>query len=197
MGRKSIAEERKEEILTHYRQVILDEGFENASIAKIAAHMNTQPSLIMHYFKTKENLIFHLTAKFLDEYITSLFTRLKKETDLNLRLEQLLDFISQKEHFPADMAKMFYLIKYMALTNNEIRIQLIETLSRYRQHVLLFLKDLYDNNIILNSEFETVADLLIIIIQGYDNLFSDGVYSSHTKCKKLIRDILIKQMQVV
>ena len=47
------AEIRKPEILENYYQVLIEEGFEGVSIAKIAKRMNIHPSLIIHYFKTK------------------------------------------------------------------------------------------------------------------------------------------------
>lgn len=45
-----------------------EEGLENASIAKIAKRMGIQPSLIIHYFKTREDLIFELIEFNLEKY---------------------------------------------------------------------------------------------------------------------------------
>ena len=58
MGRKSKADVRKKEILEHFYIVLKQEGFENASIAKIANLMDVNPSLLIHYFKTKEEMVF-------------------------------------------------------------------------------------------------------------------------------------------
>ena len=44
---------RKREILEHFQQVLVEEGFEGASIGKIARRMGINPSLIIHYFSTK------------------------------------------------------------------------------------------------------------------------------------------------
>ena len=56
MGHYQKAEIRKPEILENYYQVLLEEGFEGTSIGKIARRMDIHPSLIIHYFKNKENM---------------------------------------------------------------------------------------------------------------------------------------------
>ncbi|MEZ4851774.1 MAG: TetR/AcrR family transcriptional regulator [Bacteroidia bacterium] len=53
MGRKSKAKIRRQEILSHFYEVIIEEGFEGASIGKIAKRMEVNPSLLIHYFSTK------------------------------------------------------------------------------------------------------------------------------------------------
>ena len=68
MGRKSKAEERKKEILIHFYEVVKEDGFENASIAKIADRMDVNPSLLIHYFKTKEEMIVDLVDFLLNRY---------------------------------------------------------------------------------------------------------------------------------
>ena len=54
------AEVRKPDILMNFYRVILDEGIEGASIGKVAKRMKINPSLIIHYFQTRENLIIAL-----------------------------------------------------------------------------------------------------------------------------------------
>ena len=56
MRKNQRADTRKPEILENFYQVLIEEGFEGASIDKIAKRMKIRPPLIIHYFKTKENL---------------------------------------------------------------------------------------------------------------------------------------------
>ena len=62
------AEIRKPEILDNFYHVLLEEGFEGASFGKIAKRMNIHPSLIIHYFKTKENLTTELVDLLIEKY---------------------------------------------------------------------------------------------------------------------------------
>ena len=68
MGRKSIAQVRKKEIIKEFYEVARIEGLENASIAKIAKSMDINPSLIIHYFSNKQALIFGLIKFILQKY---------------------------------------------------------------------------------------------------------------------------------
>jgi len=47
---------QKPKMVKHFYKTILAEGFEGASIAKVAKRMKIHPSLILHYFGNKENL---------------------------------------------------------------------------------------------------------------------------------------------
>ncbi len=46
----------------------MEEGFEDASIGKIAKRVNIRPPLIIHYFKTKENLTLEWVEFFIQKY---------------------------------------------------------------------------------------------------------------------------------
>ncbi|SKB28029.1 transcriptional regulator, TetR family [Parapedobacter luteus] len=70
MGRKSLKEIRQLEIIKVFYKVAKKEGLENTSIAKIAAVMEINPSLIIHYFKTKDELTYALIDYTLEKYLT-------------------------------------------------------------------------------------------------------------------------------
>ncbi len=46
----------------------MEEGFDGASIGKIAKRVNIRPPLIIHYFKTKENLTLEWVEFFIQKY---------------------------------------------------------------------------------------------------------------------------------
>src|SRR6218665_142686 len=69
MGRRSIKDARQKEIITAFYRIARKEGLENASIAKTAALININPSLVIHYFKTKEHLVYGLIEYILDKYL--------------------------------------------------------------------------------------------------------------------------------
>ncbi|WP_044238965.1 TetR family transcriptional regulator [Flexithrix dorotheae] len=68
MGRKSISIIRRQQIIEAFYEVAKIEGLENTSIAKIAKKMSINPSLIIHYFKNREELIFGLIEFNLEKY---------------------------------------------------------------------------------------------------------------------------------
>ena len=69
MGRKSLKEVRSKEIIEAFYKLAKKEGLENASMAKTAEIIGMNPSLIVHYFKTKEYLVYGLIEYILDKYL--------------------------------------------------------------------------------------------------------------------------------
>ena len=69
MGRKSLKETRQKEIVKAFYTVAKREGLENTSIAKLADFMNINPSLVIHYFKSKQGLEIALIDFILERYL--------------------------------------------------------------------------------------------------------------------------------
>ncbi|MFB2119303.1 TetR family transcriptional regulator [Parapedobacter sp. 2B3] len=83
MGRKSLKEIRQLEIVKVFYKVAKKEGLENTSIAKIAKVMDINPSLIIHYFQTKDDLTYALIDYILEKYL--LIYRAGRNNDIPLR----------------------------------------------------------------------------------------------------------------
>ncbi|HVU56495.1 MAG TPA: TetR family transcriptional regulator [Puia sp.] len=69
MGRSSLKEPRQKEIVKAFYKLAKKEGLENASFAKTAESIGITPGLIIHYFETKEHLIYALVEYILDKYL--------------------------------------------------------------------------------------------------------------------------------
>ncbi|MEM9326180.1 MAG: TetR/AcrR family transcriptional regulator, partial [Bacteroidota bacterium] len=89
MGRKSIKEVRRQEIVKAFYKTAKIEGMHNTSIAKIADVMDVNPSLILHYFKNKDELVLALIDFILSGY-HKIFAIKKGETPLD-ELKHVLD----------------------------------------------------------------------------------------------------------
>lgn len=68
MGRNSLKEKRQQEIIEAFYDVARKIGLENASIAKVADYMDINPSLIVHYFRSREALLEGLVRFTLEKY---------------------------------------------------------------------------------------------------------------------------------
>lgn len=68
MGRISLKDKRQKEIILAFYNVAKKIGLENASIAKVADAMDINPSLIVHYFKSREALLDGLIKFILEQY---------------------------------------------------------------------------------------------------------------------------------
>ena len=122
MGRKAKDDIRKPQILQHFWQVITEDGFHNASIARIAKHMGVAPNLIVHYFKTKEAMVLELTSSLMAEYEAVLLSAMHRESGPEQRLKALLDSIFRSQATQKLLLdKAFYALYYLALEDDRVR----------------------------------------------------------------------------
>ena len=90
MGRKSLKDIRQKEIIKGFYAVAKKEGLENTSIAKVAELMQINPSLIIHYFKSKDGLVLGLIDYILERY-EGIYKINGGEIDTKEKLKELID----------------------------------------------------------------------------------------------------------
>ena len=90
MGRKSLKEIRQKEIVTSFYFVAKREGLDKTSIAKVADNLKINPSLVIHYFKSKQELEVALIDYILEKYLQIY----KANGEIN-SIEKLLDLIDK------------------------------------------------------------------------------------------------------
>lgn len=121
MRRKEWAKIRRREMLAAYYQVLKDEGLQGASIAKIARVIDAPPSLLIHYFGTKEQMTVELVDYLLEEYRQGYGDRLAAIPDPIERLRAILDtFFDPKYHQLLDDS-VFYACFYISLRHPQVR----------------------------------------------------------------------------
>lgn len=81
-----VSADRKREIIEGFYQLSKENGIENTSIAKIGKHLGMPPSLIMHYFPTRDILISNLIS-FILKRLLQIYTPIIKE----LRVQNYTD----------------------------------------------------------------------------------------------------------
>ena len=92
MGRKSIAPQRKEEILDAFERSIERYGFSGSSTRHIAEEAKMKQSMIAHYFGSKKALIDALIRRIMDDYVFRMQQALGN-TSGAVRVKRLLDFL--------------------------------------------------------------------------------------------------------
>lgn len=167
MKKRQNAELRKPDILKNYYLVILKEGLEGASIAKVAKKMKINPSLIIHYFTNKDNMTVEL-VDYMSRVYNRLFLDMKIETtDPKKRLDRLVEIFCSDEWY----------------NNTEISGDFsILTLSFRNKKVFKHLQNMYDEFVkLIQKELETAtaggkvkitdpkrtAELIVSVLEGY------------------------------
>ena len=71
MGRPSLAEQRKEEILDAFGRCVAKFGLEGSSLEKIAEEAGMRRSILRHYLGNRDEMVIALAKKVIGEYRSS------------------------------------------------------------------------------------------------------------------------------
>ena len=121
MRREERARIRRREMLAGYYEVLLEEGLQGASIAKIARRVDAPPSLLIHYFGTKEQMTIELVDYLLERYHETYGTRLRGIADPLERLYTLVGYLFSMEYHRLLDDRAFYALFYVSLTHPTVR----------------------------------------------------------------------------
>jgi AcrR family transcriptional regulator len=121
MGRKDKSETRRKEILEACYQVVAKRGLEGATLKSIGREMGVAPSLLMHYFANKLELIQSLVDYMIQKMDTTFLDSMEKLPTARERLELFLEKNLSFELPDAVDSKVFYGAFYLSLSDERVR----------------------------------------------------------------------------
>lgn len=166
MGRKNLKEPRQKEIIKAFYQLVKKEGLENASIAKTAELINVNPSLIMHYFKSKDYLVYGLIEFILDKYLLIYNLNSKKKNNPKTVLFKTIENIFSRKWNVLFDDGVSYSCYSLTFRNKIIRQKykiLLDTLRKSLEELIVAC-----NNAKLLSvkKPSATADLIFVLVDG-------------------------------
>jgi len=162
------AETRKPEILEGYYRVLIEKGFEGSSIGKIAEHLDIHPTLILHYFKNKDNLQRELVELLITKYKAEHMLAFDLIADSALRFDALMDLIfSFKWNRTVDPGVHFGFY-YKSFRDEGIRKDLRDMFRWFRDYLhdafIVFNKD----GVIKVRDERKAADYVLTLMEGLE-----------------------------
>lgn len=168
MGRKSLAAVRRKEILEELFRLIYEEGFEAASTVRLARRMGIPSSLLIHYFKSKEEMIQALINWMMKQYEEVFLPRLEEFSDPRERLQQVIETIFGSEWDNQENGQVFYSCFPLIFHHPKIKERYKENYIRFHQHLLYELELAQSAGIILCSDLNRISHLLIAMVEGFN-----------------------------
>jgi len=188
MGRKSLKEPRQKEIIIAFYELAKKEGLENASIAKTAQEIDMQPSLIMHYFKTKEALIYGLVEYILDKYLLIFEIKGKQKLSSIQVLTQVIERLFSHKWNALFDDSVSYSCYSLTFRDRVIQEKYRNVLNALREQLEILIANCKANKEIKVADPATTADLIFVLVDGayyYLSLISDKKeYKRHLKIYK-------------
>ena len=166
MGRKSLKAPRQRQIIQAFYKLAKKEGLENASIAKTAAMIDINPSLVMHYFETRESLIYGLIEYILDKYL--LIYKLPEEYQGSPKrslLKVIDDIFSQRWNILFDDS-VSYSCYSLAFRNKTIKEKYKTLLDTLRQNLEQLIIECKQKGILSVKDPALTADIIFVLVDG-------------------------------
>ena len=130
MGRKSIAGERRTQVIQAFYRCVVREGAAGASIRKIANEAGVQPSTLHHYFSSRDEIIEEAVVYFTDLIFIGFQEQMENES--RDRVSQGIEFIFSKGMINSDHTGFFLECCVAARHNTRIRETIADLFRRFR-----------------------------------------------------------------
>ena len=166
MKKRLNADIQKPKIVKHFYKTILGQGFEGASIAKVAKRMNIHPSLILHYFGNKENLTLALVDYVIEAYNSLLKKYKAKDLVPEDRLERLLEAIWSREYYEKINVAGSFAVLAVSFRNEKIHGKIRDLYRIFKKFLVREFRFLIDNNLICMDDPEHAAEIIMTMIEG-------------------------------
>lgn len=184
MGRKSLKSVRQKEIIKAFYKVAKQEGLENTSVAKVANEMGINTSLILHYFKSKEALLFGLINYILESYI-SLYT-IDDNENSNTKLRKTIDNLFSRDWNSLIDDGVFYSCYTLIFRDDNIKEAFKNLHDSLRAFLTEIIQEAKKENIIDVKDPKETAELIFILVEGsyyYLSLFDTRSEEYNAKIK--------------
>ncbi|MEL6194608.1 MAG: TetR family transcriptional regulator [Bacteroidota bacterium] len=184
MPKKSIAEIRKQEIVEHFYEVIISDGFENASMGKVAKRMEVNSSLLIHYFSTKEEMILALIDFVVAKYEKTFLPLLESTGSPGERLHTVLDSIFSAEWDNLTDSRCFYSIYPLILFRPAVKVKFQELYGKFKEALVREISLAIEVGVIPEKDADLTASLLIAMLEGAN--FYGNILDNHQENQKIL-----------
>ncbi|MBN2050168.1 MAG: TetR family transcriptional regulator C-terminal domain-containing protein [Spirochaetales bacterium] len=176
MSPRSLAEIRRQEIMEHFYAVVSEEGFDGASLAKVANRMGVNPSLLLHYFGSRDQMVMEFVDFIISRYEKVYIDILKDITDPAEKLEILMDRFFARDWAELVGDRAFYECYALSLSHPDIKKRFTTFYRKFRDTLAVELSGLIGKGFLPEIDPGRAADFLIVMMEGkdfYNNIAPD------------------------
>ena len=190
MGRKSLGHKRKLEIVQGFYAVAREHGLENASIAKVAEHLGISNGLVMHYFKTKDELLLGLNEFILEQHLKVFIEGHQGSIQTREDLEELIQNLFSRKWNQYFDDGVFYSCYALIYRNKDFNDSFKEYLLNLHRVFKAELAQAVANGIITNDNIDELTEIIFAFIDG--SYYYMGMFETGDATHKRQQDLYIR-----
>lgn len=168
MGRKSVAKQRRSEIIMAFYQCVVQDGFANTSVRKIAAEAGLLPSAIHHYFKDRDEMVEELVIHFTNRIFSALEKKMAALDDPANRLTAGLAFIFSPDMINEEYSGFFLECCAESRHNPRVRQTLAGLFQRFRRAIVAHLNESLEFAGLPPKKQQLLAAMVVALHEGVE-----------------------------
>lgn len=168
MGRNSLAEQRRTQIIEAFYSCVVKDGLARASIRKIAKQAGMQPSALHHYFKDRDEMIQEMVIYYTNIFFESFQSQINAIKDPNARLIKAVEFLFGPAMINEEASGFFYDCMAEAKKNTRIRKSLAKMFRKFRKTIIDYFMDLEMADNFSKEQVKNIATLIIAVHEGVE-----------------------------
>lgn len=168
MGRKSIATERRTQIIEAFYRCTIENGQAAASIRNIAQKAGVQPSTLHHYFKGRDEIIEESVVYFTDMIFKDFHSQMKSLHNSSEQLARGMEFIFSKGMINTEYTGFFLECCVAARTNEKVKKTIADLFRRFRAAITDHLKNLEGFDRMPNEDRQILAAMVVALHEGIE-----------------------------
>lgn len=171
MGRKSLKEGQQKKIIEAFYNIAIKEGIENTSFGKVAKELDMHPSLVVHYFSNKEEMLIGLIDFIISSYEQIYQPENVDGSSLERLIKVLNNIFSRKWNAYIDDS-IFYNCYALIFRNPLIKSRFKEMHLLLREWLKKLIQDCVDQRLLVCEDPAHASDLIFVISDGAYYLLS-------------------------
>jgi AcrR family transcriptional regulator len=161
---------------------MIQEGLEGTSISKIAKQLDIHPSLIIHYFKNKENMKLELVDLLIEKYKSADMIDFDHIEDDEERFDALMTMLFSFQWSRTVDPSVHFGFYYLSLRNEKILERFRMMFKWLRDYLAEKLADFNAKGVIRVQDATKAADYIVTLMEGleiHNHFLADGKPFEH------------------
>lgn len=168
MGRKSLADQRRNQIIEAFYRCVVADGFGGASIRTVAAEAGVTPSTLHHYFKDRNEMIEALVHWFTGEIFRRFEETVANLDDPARRMATGIEFIFSSQMINPDDSGFFLECCAEARHNPRVRQTIAELFGRFRRGIVRHLDENDAFSGLSEAKKQVLAATIVAVHEGIE-----------------------------
>lgn len=166
MGRKSIAEIRREEIIQAFYEVVSEKGYGSATIREIAQHAGCSYRMLHHYFANKEEIVVAFLRHLETGYMSDLENALSECTTATDSLNCLFSTTSLPGRFSLEFCRAWVDCWALAKAHPSVASILEHLYTRFAKTITKIIREGIKSGEFRKVQPDLAANLIVASAEG-------------------------------